>query len=255
MNQTERMNNIKYCDISNGYHYGEDGKALSDWNPDKDYGGEYASVYFYIDTPIYQYPFDNYTREEMDAFYEEANGILAKFGFGQPEEKYVVGITCGKERLYTHPQTISGEVKKNRVKEIAEALAKATLFSLRWVSIGKTYYDMTDEEFYHILEAKRPDMEERIKELATTKRKDYYKSAEGIAKNVGSSFFVCRVGARNNDTSKDEVTAKEYAMNLIRQMIENGALKSSTSKDGTFIIRTIKEKERTAAKKAAMAMC
>lgn len=47
---------IKYSDCSNGYKYGADGKQLSNWNPDKDYGEEYAKVYFRIDTPIYQYP-------------------------------------------------------------------------------------------------------------------------------------------------------------------------------------------------------
>lgn len=46
---------IKYSDCSNGYKYGTDGKQLANWNADKDYGEEYAKVYFRIDTPIYQY--------------------------------------------------------------------------------------------------------------------------------------------------------------------------------------------------------
>lgn len=249
---------IKYSDCSNGYKYGADGKQLSNWNPDKDYGEEYAKVYFRIDTPIYQYPFNNYSKEEMEAFYQEVNGILDIFGFHKPEEKYVVGLVCGKERLHVHPQEVSGEVKKNRIKQIAEALdEKGTLFSIRWVDVYATYYDMTDEEYHNKLEEKRPEMEEMIKELAMTKRRDYFKSADSISSCVKSKFLVRRVGERNNDTLKDELAAEQYVHGVIRQMILDGVLDSSKAKDGTFIIRTIKEKERkkkTAATTHAPAM-
>ena len=249
---------IKYSDCSNGYKYGTDGKQLANWNPDKDYGEVYAKVYFRIDTPIYQYPFNNYSKEDMEAFYQEVNGILDTFGFHKPEEKYVVGLVCGKERLHVHPQEVSGEVKKNRIKQIVEALdEKGTLFSIRWVDVYATYYDMTDAEYRNKLDEKRPEMEEKIKELAMTKRRDYFKSAESIASLLGKEFFVHRVGERNNDTQKDKQAAEQYVLGVIQRMIQDEVLDSSTAKDGTFVIRTIKEKERkkrTAAKANSLAM-
>ena len=101
------------------------------------------------------------------------------------------------------------------------------------------------------------EMEEKIKELAMTKRRDYFKSAESIASLLGKEFFVHRVGERNNDTQKDKQAAEQYVLGVIQRMIQDEVLDSSTAKDGTFVIRTIKEKERkkrTAAKANSLAM-
>ena len=66
-----------------------------------------------------------------------------------------------------------------------------------------------------------------------------------------------RVGERNNDTQKDKQAAEQYVLGVIQRMIQDEVLDSSTAKDGTFVIRTIKEKERkkrTAAKANSLAM-
>lgn len=234
---------VKYSDVSNGYKYGEDGILLSNWDPNKDYGNEYVEVYFNIETPFYRYPFNDYSKEDLERFHQEAETVLGEFGFHKPEVPYTVGLVSGKERLHIHPQQISGEVLKNRVKQIAERFCDCETFSLRWVNLHKTYYDMTDEEYETLLAAKDSKIRNVILEKAVTKRKNLFVSLERMIEAIYKPFFVCRVGERNNDCGKDERSVKKHIEELVQQMVEENLLDSFSDERGMFI-RTIKHKNK-----------
>lgn len=234
---------IKYSDISNGYKYGADGKQLSNWDPERNYGNEYVEVYFNIEAPFYRYPFNDYTQEDIERFRKEVETVLGEFGFHESEVPYTVGLVSGKERLHIHPQQISGEVLKNHVKQIAERFCCCETFSLRWVNLNKTYYDMLDEEYENLLGKKDIQIRNVILEKAVTKRKNLFVSLEKMLEVIYKPFVVYRVGARNNDYRKDETYVKKHIEELVQQMIKENLLDSFSDERGVFI-RTIKKKTK-----------
>ena len=76
-----------------------------------------------------------------------------------------------------HPQQFSGEVLKNDIKEVAEALQSGTVFSLRWVDIRETVYDISDEEYHEYLHKKEENIRTDLySNFGTTRRNKYYYS-------------------------------------------------------------------------------
>lgn len=152
---------IKYQQNGIGNEYGADHQLTNNWNPDKDYGNEYVNVYFRMETKGYEYPSFSFTEEDRKDFDLELEAVFTSLGWKCEEGAY--GGSCAtwykeKQHLYLHPQNFSGEVLKNEVKQIAEALEKHNTFYLRWVDLYETVYDMTDQEYEEILSAKDEDI-------------------------------------------------------------------------------------------------
>ena len=140
---------IKYHQNRTGNEYGADHQLTNNWNPDADYGNEYTNVYFRISTKGYDYPSYCFTEEDRKNFDSDLVEVFTSLGWSCEEK--ACGGSCaiwhkGTQHLYLHPQNFSGEVLKNDIKEIAEALEKRESFYLRYVDLYETVYDITDQE-------------------------------------------------------------------------------------------------------------
>ena len=144
------MTDILYHDCTVQPEYGEDGLLLNNWNPDGPFSDrEYIKVCFRIETPAYN------KNGELNAHWFESTQDRAKFYDGIANAFESIGwdvlspiwAVCGKSELYTHPQEISGIVKKWEVAYIAEKLAKQEeLFKISRVDLYETVYDMEEKE-------------------------------------------------------------------------------------------------------------
>lgn len=181
------MHTIKYHEYrTNERDYGEDHKLTNNWNPDLDYGKEYAKVYFNIESEGYSYPSFCFTEEQRKKFTDDINRIFSSIGWKceEPERKFS-GVCAtwkkGKSHLYMHPQQFNGEVLKNDIKEVAEALQSGNVFSLRWVDIHETVYDISDEEYHEYLHKKEENIRTDLySNFGTTRRNKYYYTYEVV---------------------------------------------------------------------------
>ena len=127
------MNKIKYHQNGIDNEYGADGKLTDNWNPSADYGNEYVKVYFRINVPAYHFQNGFTTETDREAFYTEANSILESFGILEDCGYKVEHMENKCAYLYIHPQDISGVIKKNDIKKVAEAISEMETAAIRWV--------------------------------------------------------------------------------------------------------------------------
>lgn len=191
------------------------------------------NVYYRVNAPFYQYPFNTYTDEECEAFYTEAIKALESIGFSM-QQSYAVRE---KEKLHLHPQNISGEVLKNHVKEIAEALSERQTFTIRWVDLYETRYDLTNEEYEPLLESKDTSIKAAILNSCKTKRWNQYYRIADVSTKLAKQFRIPRVGKR-----EEEQTAV-HIRGLIKGLIEAGYLIMVTE-DGIRTVNKTEQKKR-----------
>lgn len=124
------MKNIKYHQNGVGYEYGADHTLTDNWNPDADYGNEYVSVYFRIDTPSYDYNCGFSSDDDRQKWHEEVSELIKSFGIFEGIGYDIEKRKDKQAHLYAHPQDISGVILKNDVKKVAEAISKMKLSSI-----------------------------------------------------------------------------------------------------------------------------
>lgn len=235
------MHTIKYHEYrTNERDYGEDHKLTNNWNPDLDYGKEYAKVGFNMESEGYCYPSFSFTDEQREKFTDDINRIFSSIGWicEEPERK-LSGVCAiwkkGKSHLYMHPQQFSGEVLKNDIREVAEALQNGTAFSLRWVDIRETVYDISDEEYREYLHSKEEDIRTDLySDFCTTRRNKYYYTYEVI------QHLLKKYGLKRIFVETDKV-GNDFIMNIISDMDKNGFI--ATERDFEFI-RSLNKTEK-----------
>lgn len=244
---------IKYHQNGLGNEYGEDHYLTNNWNPDVDYGNEYSNVYFRIDTPSYDvmhggwYDTTNkrWGLDNRNAVGKEIDKIFTNLGW-KCEERGFNGVcstyTKGKSHLYMHPQDYSGEVLKSEIKSVAEAIEKAKTFSLRWVELYDTVYDMTDEEYETYLKGKDEEIRKALFETCVTTRKNKYFYAFDICRGLANQFRLRRVGLNDGRNFGSGQTIN-HIMNVIDDMGIEGLL-FVKEKDGNKLVRTPNKTER-----------
>lgn len=236
---------IKYHDNTIYPQYGEDHALANNWNPDKDYGNEYVNVYFRMDTKGYDYPDFSFTEEDRAAFNQNIIKVFSSLGWTCEEPK--ISGACqtwhkGKSNLYLHPQNFSGEVLKNEVKTIAEALEDNNSFKLRWVDLYETFYDITDEEYETILSEKNAEIRKVVLEKCRTKRKTQFYYVVDIIRRIADKFRVPRIGIDDGKHCGIGQTGK-HITNIIYQLIEEGYLISAQNNNG-MLVRTLNKTEQ-----------
>lgn len=236
---------IKYHQNGVGNEYGVDHQLTNNWNPDKDYGSEYVNVYFRMETKGYGYPSFSFTDEDRKAHNTELEEVFTSLGWKCEEEAYSGSCstwTKGKQHLYLHPQDFSGEVLKNEIKQIAEALEKHNTFYLRWVDLYETVYDMTDQEYEEILSAKDEDIKKSLLENCRTTRISKYYYAFDVARGLANKFRLSRIG--DND-GKNYGTGQtiNHILSVAQCLIDEGYLVSAVKND-ILLIRTINKTEQ-----------
>ena len=232
---------IKYHEYRTGEQdYGEDHMLTNNWNPEQDYGKEYAKVYFNMETEGYDYPSFSFTEEQREKFTDDINRIFSSIGWSCEEsERKISGVcatwTKGKSHLYMHPQQFSGEVLKNDIKEVAEALQSGNVFSLRWVDIYETTYDISDTEYRKYLHSKKEDIRKDLySDFGTTRRNKYYYTYE-VVQHLLKKYGLKRIAIDNDKVGN------EFIMNIISSMSKNGLI--ATERNFEFV-RSLNKTEK-----------
>lgn len=240
------MEKIKYHDNTVYPQYGEDHRPLDNWDPDADYGNEFANVHFRIETPTYCYPAFTFTPEQREAFYKETGRIFTALGWEVKENPYSgspMTVTNGHANLYLHPQDFSGVVMKKDVRSIAEALSEASLFSLRWVDVYETLYDWTDDQYVAFLNRHVREIRRRILKDAVTKRRSLFYDKNSFLRvfneNISIKLSCKRVQAR---VSGVDQIARRFLTETVNDMIEKGYLVSENN--GEYIRTPNKTEQR-----------
>ena len=238
--------NIKYCDCNEGYKYGPDGKQLSNWDPDKNYGTDYVTVHFRMHTIGY-YPYDGFKEEyQRQAFYTDISRAFSDLGWVCKE----VANSCkgatwinGNESLHMHPQDICGLVQKNHVKRIAEALDRTTgSFRLKWVDLFNTVYDMSDYDYRKYLKSQECKIRNIIFSTASTRNRSIFQFVDDVVPAVVDKVKLDRIIKYSDKDIKKEPT-RIYVLELVRMMVEEGYLISRMSGSIEYV-RSINKKEQ-----------
>lgn len=236
---------IKYHQYGISNEYGADHQLTNNWNPDKSYRNEYVKVYFRMETKGYDYPSFCFTEEDRNAFDLELTEVFTSLGWKCIDEAYSGSCATwnkGKQHLYLHPQNFSGEVLKNEIKQIAEALEKRNTFYLRWVDLYETVYDMTDQEYEEILSQKDEDIKKSVLENCRTTRTNKYYYAFDITSGLANKFRLSRIGdndGRNYSTGQ----TINHILEIVQVLIREGYL-VSVVKNNNLLIRTINKTEQ-----------
>lgn len=230
---------IKYHQNGTGNEYGVDHQLTNNWNPDEDYGNEYVNVYFRMETKGYEYPSFSFTEEDRKNFDSELEEVFASLGWKCEEGAY--GGSCatwykGKQHLYLHPQDFSGEVLKNEVKQIAEALEKRNTFYLRWVDLYETVYDMTDEEHEIALSQKDEEIRKAILENCKTTRTSKFYYTSDVIRSLSNKYGIKQIGKE-----KYSGIVMIHITKVVCELIMEGFLISARDNE---LIRTINKTEQ-----------
>lgn len=239
------MNNITYHQNGIGNEYGADGYLSNNWNPNEDYKNEYAKVYFRIDAKGYGYPSFNFEESERKAFYVEVKNALQPLGWEEEDEENEWGcgyIRKGKQHLYLHPQNFSGEVLKNEIKSIAEALKEHKTFSLRWVNLYDTVYDMTDIAYEEYLNSKDEEIRKELFDNYSTTRINKFYHTYDICTKLFSTFGLKRIGMNDGMNYANGQTMK-HIENIIKDMITEGLL-IGVIDDNRSLFRSLNKSEK-----------
>ena len=235
---------IKYHDNTVYPQYGEDHTLANNWNPDKDYENEYVKVYFRVDAKGYDYPDFSFTEEDRTAFNKDITKVFSSLGWTCKEPK--TNGSCqtyykGKSHLYLHPQNFSGEVLKNEVKTIAEALENNNSFKLRWVDLYETVY-ITDEEYETILSERDKEIRKAALKQCKTKRKTQFYYLNDIVDNLSDKFRLSRIGIDDGKHYGIGQTGK-HITNILYELIGEGYIVSVQNRNG-ILIRTLNKTEQ-----------
>lgn len=239
------MESIKYHQNGLGNEYGSDHILTNNWNPDKNYGNEYVNIYFRIEAPGYSYPSFSFTEEGEKAFYIEIKNALQPLGWESEidaEDWHCEYIKKGKQHLYLHPQNFSGEVLKNEVKQIAEALRKHNTFYLRWVDLYETVYDISDSEYEEYLNSKEAEIRKTLFDNFTTTRTNKFYYVFDVCRSLADKFRLRRIGLNDGRNSGSGQTI-EFIGKVINNMIEEGLLIGAEN-NGNKLIRSLNKAEQ-----------
>ena len=217
---------IKYHDNIHGEQYGDDHMLTNNWNPDKDYGNEYINVYFRINTVGFHCgKFDN--DEHHDEFYSEFYKIRNEFKeitwWGNSLRGYAERNFKGGESLHVHPNIISGVLKKNNVKVIAERLANSETFNLTWVDLYRDVYDISDDEYMEKLKPKTNEVIEFLLRNCKTPRVNKYHYYYQIEHTCVSAIGLPRTNVIYYKADDDEV-AKKFVRDIVEKLSDFGWL-------------------------------
>ena len=234
---------IKYHQWGTGNEYGANFELTDNWNPNADYGNEYVSVYFRIDTPLYDdcsYGFKS--DEDSKKWHNEVDNLIKSLGILQDSGFTVENSKEKQAYLYAHPQNISGVIRKNDVKRIAEAISKMELSSIWSVDLYETVYVISDNEYEEYLNGRRDEIRKELFVESATPRITKYYNAFDVARSLADKFRLNRLGI-NDGKNYGRGQTIDYILNVADEMIEEGLLKSF-EQNGEKYIRSLNKTEQ-----------
>jgi hypothetical protein len=183
---------VKYIDNMNGET--RDYLSKKEWDAEKDYGNEYVRVYFRINTPTYSSNCGFETIEDRDAWCKEATKLIKNLGIMEDCGYTVEHSKDNQAYLYAHPQDISGVVKKNDVKRIAEAIESFPLSALRWIDLYETIYVISDSDYNDYLIGKQEQIRKLLFAYSATPRTNKFACLNSVAVAVAKRVKLHRLG-------------------------------------------------------------
>lgn len=233
------MEKIKYHQNGTEWDYDADGTLKDNWDSSQDYGDEYVKVYFRLDTPSYA-NFSFETENAREAWHSEASTVLKTLGIRE-DCGYDVERSPEKEAyLYLHPQNVSGVVRKNDVRKIAEAFSTMKLSTLRCVDLYETVYVMSDPEYVAYLDTRKAEIHQKLFTEAQTRKTSSYVCAFDVASYVASCVTLRRLG----DDNRTEALTAKYVLAEAEKMADSGYLKSFVNENGKYIRSLNKTEQR-----------
>ena len=236
---------IKYHQYGIDNEYGEDHTLTNNWNPDMDYGNEYVSVCFDIDTPTYDFN-NSWSKEDREAWRTEVINLIESFGIIEDSGWKVEHSDEKCAYLHAHPQQISGVILKNDVKKVAEAISNMKLSSIRWVDLHETVYVISDNEYNEYLDGRKDEIRKALFEKSATTRTTKYYAAFDVARNIAGMVRLNRLGLNDGKNYGSGQTI-EYILSVADEMIAEGYLKYF-ERDGIKYIRSLNKTEQKQSK-------
>jgi hypothetical protein len=227
----------------NGKMYGDDHKLTNNWDADKDYGNEYAKVFFRVNVKGYGYPSFMFTDEDEKAFDGEIERIFTGLGWEIDRQGYNGACSewkNGNSELYMHPQNLSGIVKKNDIKKVAQAIEDSNI-ELRWVDIYRTFYDVSVEEYEQMLAQYESKIIALVLQRSKTPRVNKAHPVCCVTSDVARQIECDRLG----DGEQGKSDKVKYIEKVISSLVEKGYL-VEYKQDGAWYIRTINKTEQKA---------
>lgn len=178
---------------------------------------------------------DNAFREESRRLFQEGGWTIQP---GRADRGECDIAVKGQQDLYLHPMNFSGVVSEDEIPEIEAMLERASTFRCDGTDRYEEYLDLSDEEYWALLESRKDEIVAAILERYKTKRKNMYKVGEA-AMGIANQFTVHRLYDKEGDHNK----ANLYVGQLMEELIADGRLLTARTKHGTGI-RTATEKER-----------
>jgi hypothetical protein len=142
-----------------------------------------------------------------------------------------------------HPQDFSGEVLKNNIKQIAEALENNVTFKLRWVDLYETVYDITDEEYEEYLKTKDEEIKITLSEKCKTARTNKFYYTFDVARSLAGDYRLTRIGLNDGKNYGSGQTV-EHIIKIIEQMIEEKYLVCAMDKNENKLVRSVNKTEQ-----------
>lgn len=234
---------IRYKQHSNAYAMG------SDWPAGVDYGNEYANCHFRLESVGFDFPSFIFSEEDRTLFYADIKTAFESIGW-QNTDKFIDGCCNkwhkGKSHLYIHPQDISGEVRKNEIKVVAEALTQSTRWKLRWVDLYQTVYDITDAEYTDYLQTQTEKIRTLVLRECRTTRTNKYLYVYNVVRKIANMVRLDRVGIDDGKHGGVGLTGNAVLYN-IEQLVAQGYM-VQIQQNGTAYVRTINKTEQKAKK-------
>ena len=236
---------IKYHDNKNGKQYGDDHKLTNNWNPDADYAdNEYINVHFRIECPAFSGIYGTFNDEKgRTAFNKEKRKVFESIGWQMNKDDLngcCMEVFKDKASLYLHPQDFSGNVLKRDVKQIAEALEDNKTFTICWVDLYETVYDISDEEYDEYLNGKRDEVRKLLFDNCKTSRRNQFKYGYEVKRHIATKIQLSRIGYRS--VYAPNKGAMGFVGRIIDEMVNEGYLIRVTE-DETDYIRTLNKTE------------
>lgn len=223
-----------------GLFCGADNTSLFD--PNADYGNEYAMVYFRIKTIDYDH-FKGFSSEEKrTGFYQAVQEVLDSFGILEDCGFEVEHSSEKRAYLYIHPQNISGVVKKNNIGAIAEAFNFLECCEILYVDVYHTVYAISDEEYSEYLETKTDVVRKELFSRAKTTRTNKYMPLYWVSRDVADVIRLRRLGL-NDGVNYGGGQTIDFVCSVAEKMISEGWL-ISTDIDETPCIRSLNKTEQ-----------
>lgn len=236
---------IKYHDNLNGIQYGADHKLTDNWNADGEYkDNEYCEVYFRIECPAYmqgKYPCNFDDDKDRISFRKEVREILEDLGWYFSND-YSCEPTKWKSHLYIHPQNISGEILKKEVKQLAEVFENNQTFTLRWVDIYDTVFDITDEQYTEYLDTQKDKIKSLLLLYCKTTRKNLFKNCFDVINSIAGEVRLHRINDKDGHYGERAFTAN-YINTVVDELIKQRYLVIAGRID-VKLIRTINKTEQ-----------